>query len=235
MDKVFRPRWWAVALVLALVAVMVSMGFWQLDRGEAKAELLQRYESAAAKPLREITAGAWAEPGEVERAQARGIFDADRQLLLDNQSHERKPGYRVWTPLQLEHGGTLLVDRGWVPAGGDRSRPPDLPAPGGQVTVSGYWRTVPEPGLRLEVDNCAPGPWPRIVQYPTVDELRCLYGEFVPGGLLLMDADVPGGFVREWTTGAELSPSKHYAYAAQWFAFAAVLVVLFIIFSFRRK
>jgi surfeit locus 1 family protein len=110
-----------------------------------------------------------------------------------------------------------------------------VPAPGGEVTVSGFWRTVPEPGLRMEVDNCAPGPWPRIVQYPTVDELRCLYGESVPGGLLLMDAEVPGGFVRAWNSGPELAPGKHYAYAAQWFAFAAVLVILFIVFSFRRK
>jgi surfeit locus 1 family protein len=235
MNKVFRPRWWAVALVLVLGAVTVSMGIWQLGRGDAKAELLQRYENAATKPLREITAGAWAEPGEVERAQARGRFDASRQLLLDNQSHARKPGYRVWTPLQLEHGGIVVVDRGWVPTGGDRSRPPVLPAPEGEVTVGGYWRTVPEPGLRMEVDNCAPGPWPRIVQYPTVDELRCLYGESVPGGVLLMDADVPGGFVREWSSGPELAPDKHYAYAAQWFAFTALLVILFIIFSFRNK
>jgi surfeit locus 1 family protein len=178
---------------------------------------------------------AWPEPGEIDPAQARGIFDVERQLLLDNQSHERQPGYRVWTPLQLAHGGVVVVDRGWVPAGSDRSRPPALPAPGGEVTVSGFWRTVPEPGLRMEVDNCAPGPWPRIVQYPTVDELRCLYGESVPGGLLLMDAEVPGGFVRAWNSGPELAPGKHYAYAAQWFAFAAVLVILFIVFSFRRK
>ncbi len=234
MGKVFRPRWWAAALVVVLGGVMVSMGLWQLGRGQAKVELLERYENAAAKPLREITAGAWAEPGEVERAQARGRFDAGRQLLLDNQSHDRKPGYRVWTPMLLEHGGILVVDRGWVPSGGDRARLPALPAPEGEVTVTGYWRTVPEPGLRLEVDNCAPQAWPRIVQYPTVDELRCLYGEFVPGGVLLMEADVPGGFVREWSSGPELSPSKHYAYAAQWFAFAGVLVILLLIFSFRR-
>ena len=234
MGKLFRPRWWAVVLVVVLGAVMVSMGMWQMSRAEGKAELLARFENAASKPLREITAGAWAEPGEIERAQARGRFDADRQLLLDNQSHDRKPGYRVWTPLQLEHGGILVVDRGWVPSGGDRSRPPALPTPEGEVAISGYWRTVPEPGLRLDVDNCVATPWPRIVQYPTVDELRCLYGEFVPGGVLLMDADVPGGFVREWASGPELSPSKHYAYAAQWFVFAALLVILLIIFSFRR-
>ena len=234
-NKVFRPRLWALGLTIVLVAAMCALGTWQIDRGQEKAALLARYAAAADAPPREVTAGTWAEPGQVERAIVRGSFDGSRQLLLDNQSHNRQPGYRVWTPLMLEHGGVLIVDRGWIPGGGDRSALPPLTVPQGEVRFSGYWRTLPEPGMRLEVDNCAVAPWPRIVQYPTVDELRCLYGESVPGGLLLMDADAPGGYVREWGASPELSPSKHYGYAAQWFAFAAVLIGFFIVLSFRPK
>ncbi|WP_370307076.1 SURF1 family protein [Sinimarinibacterium flocculans] len=234
-NKVFRPKLWALGLTVVLCGAMIALGIWQLGRGQDKAELLARYEAAAERPPREMTAGAWAEPGVIERASVAGRFDGTRQLLLDNQSHERQPGYRVWTPLLLNHGGVVIVDRGWIPAGGDRSKPPPVPVPEGEVRFTGYWRTLPEPGMRLEVDNCAPAPWPRIVQYPTADELRCLYGQSVPGGLFLMDADAPGGYVREWGAGPELSPSKHYGYAAQWFAFAAVLAALFIIYSFRPR
>jgi surfeit locus 1 family protein len=71
------------------------------------------------------------------------------------------------------------------------------------------------------------------VPYPTLDDLRCLYGESLAAGVLLMSPDAPGGFVREWTSGPELSPSKHYGYAAQWSTFTLVLIVLFVKFSFR--
>lgn len=233
--KYFRPKWWAIVLVLLLGGVMSALGVWQLQRAADKAELLARYRSADASVAKEITAGAWSEPGLIQRGRVRGKFDGAMQLLLDNQTHDRTPGYHVWTPLHVVSGGIVMVDRGWIPAGGDRSKPPPLPVPEAEVEFEGLWKLVPEPGMRLDVDNCAGGPWPRIVQYPTVDELRCLYGEFVAGGILLMDPDVPGGFERDWLERSDLKPTKHYAYAAQWFVFTLVLLGFFVKLSFTSK
>src|SRR3546814_6637006 len=84
----------------------------------------------------------------------------------------------------------------------------------------------PVPGLRLKTDNCATLPWPRTVQFPTLDDLRCLYGEYIAPGLLLMDPGEPNGFVRDWQTAPELNPVKHYGYAGQWFAFTLTLLVI---------
>ena len=233
--RTFRPPWWSVALVLALSATMISLGVWQIQRGQAKVELGQRYLAASTQAPREITSGAVSEPGLIERATATGHYDASRQLLLDNQSHDGVPGYRVWTPLLFPQGGIVLIDRGWLPASGDRNVKPEIPAPSGDVTVTGYWRELPRPGMELEADNCAQTPWPRIVQYPTPDDFRCIYGEYVAGGILLMDPDLPGGFTREWTTGPEMSPTKHYGYAAQWFGFTATLWVIFVVMNLKRK
>ena len=72
-----------------------------------------------------------------------------------------------------------------------------------------------------------------IRQYPKVDDLHCLYGDFVAQGLMLMDADAADGFVRAWQTAPELQPAKHYGYAAQWFAFTLTLIGIFIKLSFR--
>ncbi|MEQ1438396.1 SURF1 family protein [Fontimonas sp. SYSU GA230001] len=231
--KRFRPAWWAVVLVLVGVGTTVGLGIWQLQRGLAKAALIEHYRTADTMPPRQVTSGAWADPDAVQRGWAVGRFDADMQLLLDNQSRNRVPGYHVWTPLRLPDGGTVLVDRGWIPADGDRSKLPALPAPTGEMRVEGYWKPLPRPGMRLDVDNCAGGPWPRIVQYPTVEELRCLYGNFVPDGILLLDPGLPGGFARDWAAGPEMSPSKHYAYAGQWFVFALLILGIFVKFSFR--
>lgn len=231
----FSPPWWSIVLVVALSALMITMGVWQIQRAQGKEALTARYLAAATDEPRDLTVGAWAEPGVIARGRAVGRFDAEQQLLLDNQGLDGKPGFHVWTPLLLTYGGRVIVDRGWVPSGGDRSQLPDIPVPEGEVQVTGFWRTLPEPGMRLEVDNCAGEGWPRIVQYPTVDEMRCIYGEYLASGVLMMDRDLPGGFAREWTAAPELSPMKHYGYAAQWFAFTLTLWVIFVVMNLKRK
>lgn len=235
-DKAFKPNLWAAIGTLVICGLFSTLGVWQLQRGFEKADILERFAKAADKAPRAISAGSWAEEGVIETAQTNGTYDGEKQLLLDGQSHDGVPGYRVWTPMRLaEAGGVLMVDRGWIPGSGDRSQLPPLPVPTGEQMVSGYFRTLPVPGMRTEANNCAEGPWPRIVQYPTIEDLRCLYGDAIAVGLLLLSPDAEGGFVREWSSGPELSPNKHYGYAGQWFLFAVVLLVLFIRFSFKPK
>lgn len=230
----FKPPWWATLGTLGAVAGMSALGYWQLQRGYDKAELQSRYAQADSRPVRNISAGSVADAEIIERARLRGRYDGTRQLLLDNQSHNRKPGYHVVTPLLMSDGSVAIVDRGWIPLP-QPGQLPDLSVPEGEVEIDALWRTFPMPAMRLQVDNCAGQDWPRIVQYPTIVELRCLYGEFVAEGLLLLDPAVPGGYVREWDRGAELSPTKNYGYAAQWFAFALTLLGIFIKLNLRRS
>ena len=63
------------------------------------------------------------------------------------------PGYRVWTPLRLADGAWLVVDRGWVAAHPDRRRLPEIAVGAEPREVSGFWRPLPRPGLRLATDR----------------------------------------------------------------------------------
>jgi cytochrome oxidase assembly protein ShyY1 len=230
--KKFRPAWWAVIVVALLSALMIALGVWQLQRGFAKRALLDRYQQASARTPVSLDDRRAARANEIERAVARGRFDGAHQLLLDNQSHAGVPGYDVWTPLQQDDGSTVIVDRGWIPH--DTAQVPGaLAVPATAVEVRGFWRTPPVPGMRLKTDNCAALPWPRTVQFPTLPDLRCLYGVRIAPGVLLMDPAEPDGFVRDWQTAPELNPAKHYGYAGQWFAFTLTLLVIFIKMSFR--
>ena len=240
MNWSFRPSLWSVVGAVAGCILTVYLGIWQLHRGDQKKALDRQYLAAAQQPPIELKAATAPLAGLAATAViARGTYLGERQLLLDDQVHGDMPGYNVWTPLRLSGGGLVIVNRGWVPHGPNRHTLPPLPVPEGEVSVPGLWRTLPEPGLHLN-SGCAPGKvsaeWPRIVLYPTAMDLDCFYGEPVMAGEVLLAPEAPAGYVREWRISSEgFPPARHYAYAAQWFAFALTLLVLFVKFNLKRK
>lgn len=236
MSRRARPPVWAILLTLAFTTLFSSLGSWQLRRAQQKEALQSAFDGAADLPALSIAAGT--PPPEDERstrrASARGAFDPSRQILLDNQPRDHVPGYHVWSPLRLPDGAWLIVNRGWVAANPDRRQLPAIEVGTEPREVSGFWRPLPRPALRLATDPCSSKDFPRVASYPTREQLTCILGGPVVDGVLLLDERAPDGYVREWTMPNPVPPSRHYAYAAQWFAFAATLVFLFFKFGFRR-
>lgn len=234
----FRPPWWAWTATLPLLALLCGLGTWQLRRGAEKAALAGSYAAGQAQQPQELGAEIPAATRRPVRVRATGRYDGARQLLLDNQSHEGKPGYHVWTPLLLTSGATIVVDRGWLPLGEARERLVSLAAPAGDVAVTGLWRSLPEPGMRLTGSDDCPSPpsFPVLVNYPSHAELACLLGEEIGHGVLLLDAADGGGYVRDWSRQIlSIPPSRHYGYALQWYALAALLGFLFVRFNLKRS
>lgn len=233
MPKRFRPPLWSIPLVLTLTAIFLSAGGWQLRKGLHKQALEAAMASAPAGPTLDLAATTPApKDATVTRVRAVGHYDPDHQLLLDNQTREQVPGYRVWTPFALDAGGVALVDRGWVAADPHREKLPAVDVGAGPRTVTGLWRPIPKAGLKLGKNPCD-GTFPRVVNYPDDAEIACMIGNPAADGLLLLDASTPDGFVREWQMPDPLPPSRHFGYAAQWFAFAATLLFLFVRYSFK--
>lgn len=236
----FAPPLWAWVAVLPLLALLLWLGTWQVQRGQAKEDMLaERAAARQAEPRSLPAAGGNAVALYGRAVMVRGHYRDGRQILLDNQVWRERVGYRVWTPLQLGDGRLVLVDRGWVSAGTDRSRPPDPPAPvedkAGETAIRGIWRDWPEPGLRLAAPGaCEQTGWPRVLNYPSHEQVACQYAEPVANGLLLLDENLPGGFARDWHDLGP-PPLRHYGYAAQWYALALTLVVLFVALNLTRK
>jgi cytochrome oxidase assembly protein ShyY1 len=243
MDWTFRPPLWSIFGTAAGCALLMTAGFWQISRGEQKQQLLAQYDAAQhAAPLRLNSASAALARAQPQAAQVAGEYVAEHQLLLDGQVLNGRVGYDVWTPLKLADGALLIVNRGWIQQTGARSDLPTMPAPAGTIELRGLWRVLPEPAMRLghgdceSTSNAAMKTWPRLVEYPTIEDLNCIYGGRVVAGELLLSPDAPGGFARDWRAlPAEMPPGRHYGYAAQWFAFAATLFGFFIRLNFKRK
>lgn len=229
--SVFRPPLWATLVTPVVVSACLTLGFWQLGRGDEKTRLRDQLADAQA-PTDTLTALSLPDPDAIRRVRAVGTYLPERTLLLDGQSHAAQAGYRIWTPLRLDDGALVIVDRGWLPRAQGATPPPP---PEGAAQVAGHWRTLPEPGLRLADSNpCLPDvAFPATVLYPTAAQIECLLGERIVPGLLLLDPALSGGFVRAWThTG--VPPERHYAYAVQWFALAALAAALYVFLNRKR-
>lgn len=230
----FDPPPWAWVVALPALGLLLWLGTWQVQRGQAKENMLAERAAARQAEPRALPAG---NPASAygDTVRVRGRYLVERQLLLDNQVRQGRVGYRVWTPLRLDDGRLVLVDRGWVPMRRDRSDPARPAAPDGAVTVHGIWRPLPEPGLRLAApDACAQSGWPRVLNYPNHAQVACQFPQAtVVNGLLLLAEDAAGGFPRDWDD-AGLPPMRHYGYAVQWYALALALLALFVILNTER-
>lgn len=219
-------------LTLVLLAGFIGLGRWQWQRGADKQAVWAEYERDP--PAEDLGARDVDSLDRFARVRITGAFEPSRQFLLDNRSHDGKPGYEVLTPFVFGER-RVLVDRGWVPFTGFRDRLPDVTmAVTGPVTISGRVDELPVGGLAS--GRAAPPldqPWPKVTSFPTHEELAAALKVDLPRRILLLDPDVGGGYVREWSPPG-LSPDRHFSYAIQWWGFAGVLVVLYFGLNFRK-
>lgn len=227
--------WWGTALALAGVALFCTAGFWQLSRAEEKKVLETAFIAGGSGELLDgLPADAEAADLRYGRIRISGRFDSGQQVLLDNMVQNTRAGYQVLTPFRTA-AGTVMVNRGWVPAAGDRRRLPDVSVGEDTRTLTGRLDSLPVPGLRLAAETPArDAQWPRVLNFPTADELGGQLGYAIRGYQLLMDADQPDGFVRAWKP-REMAAEQHLAYAVQWFGLAAAVVVIYVILVLRRS
>lgn len=232
-------RWPWLILTIAACVLFVSLGRWQWSRGEHRAEQWREFDASesATATIRDATAAELAALPRFTRVRLRGRLDGEHQFLLDNISEGGRAGYEVLTPLQLDDGAAVLVDRGWVPGSGYRQQLPDvaLPAASSARSITGRIGALPVAGVAAgHVPPAADGPWPRLASFPTHADLAATLPYPLSPGIVLLDAADAQGFVRHWRPPG-LEPARHYAYAVQWWAFAALAVVLFVVLNRPRK
>ena len=225
----------AIASLFALGALFAALGNWQLERAEqSRATLAQFAEGSAAEALTSLP-GALAEELRFQRVEVRGRYVAEPQFLLDNMLHQGAAGYHVLTALRIPGvAERVLVNRGWVPAGGDRSVVPDVAVDAAERTVAGRLERLPRPGLRLgEAGEDGAGAT-LVLQYPTAAELARRLGEPVFDYQVLLDAGDLDGYVRDWRAPA-IAPERHLGYAGQWLALSLGAVAAAVVMAVRTR
>jgi surfeit locus 1 family protein len=227
-----RSRFWPTLATVLGVALAVSLGNWQLDRGAQKRAMKARFDAQAAQPP--IYVGAEELPGEdmdLRHAETRGVFEPRYAVFVDNRIHRGVPGYHVVMPLRVEGSDRyVLVNRGWIARPALRSEVPAVRTPEGTVIVAG---TAMIPGRRtLELsDAVIEG---RIWQNLTIPRYRKAMPLKIQPFVIRQESALDDGLVRAWDP-PDFGVEKHYGYAFQWFALAATLFGFYAVTQFGSR
>lgn len=211
------------------VIVFVFLGVWQIERAAHKEGLLQAFNSEQESPPIRLTS----QSPDWSRVFVDGIFDSSRQILIDNQIHKGKVGYKIFTPFRFDDNKIVLVDRGWIAQGQSRS---DLPQLNILEKKSRIIATVtsPEQGV-LAGSELLTNEWPRVSQTKAVEVIASAFKEPILDIVLVLD---PGSSqITEFIQikPFAITPVKHYGYAMQWFTMSIVLLGMFLYALKREK
>lgn len=220
---------------LLMAALTARLGLWQLDRADQKRAILQAEQAQSQAPL--LAAAELAATPEAvllqrhRRVRLEGRWLPQHTIYLDNRQMGGRPGFFVLTPLQLNDGRRVLVQRGWLPRDQlDRTRLPPYTTETGGIQVFG--RVVDWPSRLAQLGPDVPGPIRQNLDREAYAAevgapLAPLSIQQLPGPGEALSA---GGLLRDWPQPVA-DVAKHQGYATQWFVFCAMIAGLYVWFQ----
>lgn len=232
--------WTFIAFMLALTGLFIWLGTWQLQRlaekdaliAEVGRQLLEApYDIPDAEDWSSVDLDVYA----YHLLTLTGRYLNDKTVLVFTNLPEPKgrfggPGYWVMTPFEPRTGGTIFVNRGFIPQTSGESFSAAL-GPEGEQTLTGI-------ALRAETAGAfTPGP-DKLKRIEWVRDPRRLAAMAdVSGPLFPFTVDAPAGEAGALPQGGETViefPNNHLGYAFTWFGFALITPLLLAYWTFRQ-
>jgi cytochrome oxidase assembly protein ShyY1 len=221
----FRPKWIGFHLLVAVgIVTMVSLSLWQIRRLDSRQDFNARVEARFDQPSEPLdallTSGADFAEVEWRPSLAVGTYLSDEQVLIVNRSQGGRAGDNVLTPLLLDDGRILLVNRGFVPLATDVP-----PPPAGTVAVEGRLRQSQQ-RRRGQLSDSSEGVL-EVAQRIDIPRLAPQFGgEVAPMYLELVRSNpTQPSPLPDPVIPPDLSEGSHLSYSVQWLIFALCAAV----------
>lgn len=221
----FSLNWKITAFAALALPLLLSLGFWQLERASHKRAIEASFALRQSAPPVELNRAALTRLEPFQRVIARGQFDNEHTWLLDNKQRRGQVGYEVVSPLQLHDGVWILVNRGWLKGTGDRQRLPAIAPVTGERSVFAELAQVSRHPM-LDASSSTDD-WPRVVMAIDTEAMAEQLGRPLAATYLRIAEVSPGAFETDWQA-VNMSAHTHTGYAFQWFAMALALLVWFV-------
>ena len=232
-DNNKQPFWLIQIAAFALIILFISLGLWQIERGNFKRELKETADNISVTdalylPINDPTK--WRN----KHIKFYGHYWPERQFLLDNQVRDQLPGYNVLTPFFVEkYKSWVLVDRGWIAQEDGRAQLPIVDVSNADRTITGQIYVPYQAAFTLgDIAEGEDSGWPRRIQFVDYIQLADRLGVELQAFTVRLDPRQPSGYRRDWLN-VQLPAAKHYAYAFQWFALAVAVVMLWWVYVLR--
>ena len=227
MKKHFHFRFWPTLLTAIMLAVLLGLGTWQVQRLHWKQNLLAEIDARIHAAPVDVAGLTDSVDANYLPATASGIFQDDHLFYLFSTSLTGVGGYHVLTPLKLADGRMLLIDRGWIPY----DRKGNFSQSVGPVTVTGILRKPEHYWLQPKNDP-ARGIWYSIDLVAMAQQAGIT--AFLPYVLEVDAAPHPDGYPVGGQTRLTL-PSNHFVYALTWYGLAVALLIIYALSSFGKN
>jgi len=227
--------WIFVAVMLALTALFLGLAKWQLDRLHWKEGLIAEAAANMKLPPTPFPGPAqW--PGiDLDAFSYRPVTVTGHYLpeqtirvfvgLGDDAKGEFSgPGYWIMTPFALDGGGTVFVDRGFVPQAAADAYADDKTLPTGTVTIAGATVPTEEAGPFTPPADTSK----RIDWFRNIERMKAM----LPASLMPVAPvyiDLPAGPRGALPQGGETDidfPNNHLGYVYTWLGFALTTVIM---------
>ena len=229
-----RSRFFIPAsLIFATLVLLISLGFWQLDRADEKRAIEGQIDSANSGDVKLIDSAEFLKDKEYYHVRLQGSYIGDKQFIYDNQIVDQISGYYVLTPLVLKGDSkAVLINRGFIPWNGRRDKLADIDI-GEELTEVKVQISKPVKRMELEASELT-GDFPVLIQALDLDEMSTIASLDFASVVGLLSPETENGFVRQWEpyTG---SIERHIGYAIQWFLMAFVLAFIGIRLAIKQR
>jgi len=221
------------SLIVATLALLISLGFWQLDRANEKRVIEDQIANANSFDVELVTSVEFLKDREYYHVRLQGSYVGDKQFVYDNQIVDQVSGYYVLTPLVLKGDSkAVLINRGFIPWNGRRDKLADIDI-SEKLTEVKVQISKPVKRMELEASEIA-GEFPVLIQALDLDDMSTIAALDFINVVGLLSPESENGFVRQWEpyTG---SIERHIGYAIQWFLMALVLAFIGIRLVLKQR
>lgn len=205
---------------LVMLAILLTLGVWQLHRRNWKLAIIAEIDRAESSPPIPLPA----HPLPFTRVSVTGTLRSDLSAFYGVDVRDVPGGTAIGAQLvqPLERPGQLpvLIDRGWVREGQQN-------IPGGEVTVVGYIREPAVPGAFSPADDLVTRHFYTLDPAKIGDSLGL--AQVAPFTLVAMG----NGGMPEPVSALPRPPNDHLNYAITWFSLAATLLTVFAVYARR--
>ena len=234
--KDINRKYGVIAVFLVGLALLLTLGAWQLTRGLEKKDLETKLaERGGQYTLIDSKPETW-RGIDHQLVELEGEWILDKYFLLANRVHQGQVGYEVYQPFRLTDDSYIMVNRGWVSQQESKALVGESVGDG-KHQIKGHLY-IPQAGFTLGPammnEDKIGHHWPKVMQYFDQAAISEALSYNVSSPVLVVDEASPASLVRIYQPTV-MGSNRHFGYAFQWWALALTLVVFGLIWRNQSR